>query len=100
MTINGASTTIAGEAKPEPVYKYDDSNYWKWERTCAPGASIWESFVILFYEGQMVAYNGGQGDTDTPIEGTDGHTYLRGELKETNDQSYIRTHKYAIARQV
>lgn len=38
-------------------------------------------------------------DTDTPTEGIDGHTYLRGELKETNDQSYTRTHKYAIARQ-
>lgn len=100
MTINGASTTIAGEAKPEPVYKYDDGNSWTWQSTWSPDGSIGESFVILFYEGQMVAYNGGQGDTDTPTEGTDGHTYLRGELKETNDQSYTRTHKYAIARQV
>ena len=97
---NGASTTIAGEAKPEPVYKYDDSNYWTWQSTWSPDGSIGESFVILFYEGQMVAYNGGRGDTDTPTEGIDGHTYLRGELKETNDQSYTRTHKYAIARQV
>ena len=97
---NGASTTIAGEAKPEPVYKYDDSNYWKWGSTWSPDGSIGDSFVILFYEGQMVAYNGGRGDTDTPTEGIDGHTYLRGELKETNDQSYTRTHKYAIARQV
>ena len=97
---NGASTTIAGEAKPEPVYKYDDSNYWMWQSTWSPDGSIGDSFVILFYEGQMVAYNGGRGDTDTPTEGIDGHTYLRGELKETNDQSYTRTHKYAIARQV
>ena len=97
---NGASTTIAGEAKPEPVYKYDDGNSWTWQSTWSPDGSIGESFVILFYEGQMVAYNGGRGDTDTPTEGTDGHTYLRGELKETNDQSYTRTHKYAIARQV
>ena len=97
---NGASTTIAGEAKPEPVYKYDDGNSWTWQSTWSPDGSIGESFVILFYEGQMVAYNGGRGDTDTPTEGIDGHTYLRGELKETNDQSYTRTHKYAIARQV
>ena len=97
---NGASTTIAGEAKPEPVYKYDDGNSWTWQSTWSPDDSIGESFVILFYEGQMVAYNGGRGDTDTPTEGIDGHTYLRGELKETNDQSYTRTHKYAIARQV
>lgn len=101
MTINGASTTIAGEAKkPEPVYKYDDGNSWTWEGTWSPDGSIEDSFVILFYEGQVVAYNGIRGDTDTPTEGSDGHTYLRGELKERNIQSNTRTHKYAIARQV
>lgn len=97
MTINGASTTIAGEAKPGPTYLYDNEHIWTVSRTNLPGGMEFNS-VFCIWGGQSIANTM---DLDaTSVVGSDGHTYLRGELKETNDQSYTRTHKYAIARQV
>lgn len=38
-------------------------------------------------------------DTDTPIEGTDGHTYLRGEYQDQEVQGSTINSHYSIARQ-
>ena len=47
MTINGASTTIAGEAKPGPTYLYDMSMFGLFpELTFPEGWSSIRSFVF------------------------------------------------------
>ena len=97
MTINGASTTIAGEAKPEPVYIYNDNSQWVCTVTTLLPGSV-NVVCHCAYEGNSVATF-----TDaslTTITGNDGYVYLRGELKSEADVAGSNIKRYSIARQI
>lgn len=93
---NGASTTIAGEAKPGPTYLYDNEHIWTVSRTNFPGGMEFNS-VFCIWGGQSIANTM---DLDaTSVVGSDGYTYLRGEYQEQEvSGSTINSH-YSIARQ-
>lgn len=97
MTINGASTTIAGKANPGPIYKYDADNHWALSYTAAPPTG--------YLTGSNCKYNGvGVADNFdlslTSVTGSDGYTYLRGEYQERVTSGFSYIDYYAIARQV
>ena len=97
MTINGASTTIAGEAKPGPTYLYDNEHVWTVSRTNLPGGMEFNS-VFCIWGGQSIANTM---DLDaTSVVGSDGYTYLRGEYQERTTSGFSYADHYAIARQV
>lgn len=93
---NGASTTITGEAKPGPVYKYDGEHVWTISRTNLPGGMEFNT-VTCIYGGQSV---GSTMDIDaTSLVGTDNHTYLRGEYQDQEVQGFTINSHYSVARQ-